>query len=85
MLIERNLERQAREQCQRIQQDNMLLAQDQKAFQKYLNEEVIVNWTLECVSVNCGVIISGNFTFRCTNINLRRLSIRNSIPHRARA
>ncbi|KAM7535645.1 hypothetical protein Aperf_G00000096372 [Anoplocephala perfoliata] len=40
MLMERNYERQAREQCKQILQENMLLAQDQRAFQKFLNEEM---------------------------------------------
>ncbi|KAL5960454.1 RIB43A-like with coiled-coil protein 2 [Taenia solium] len=40
LLLERNLERQARDYRKKVAQENMLLAQDQKAFQKYLNEEV---------------------------------------------
>ncbi|VUZ38971.1 unnamed protein product, partial [Hymenolepis diminuta] len=40
LLIERDYERQLRERRRQIQEENMLLAEDQKSFQKYLNEEV---------------------------------------------
>nr|CUU99139.1 hypothetical transcript [Hymenolepis microstoma] len=40
LLIEKDYERKLRERRREIQQENMLLAEDQKTFQKYLNEEV---------------------------------------------
>ncbi|VDO06450.1 unnamed protein product [Rodentolepis nana] len=40
LLIEKEYERILRERRRQIQQENMLLAEDQKTFQKYLNEEV---------------------------------------------
>ncbi|VDM33751.1 unnamed protein product [Hydatigera taeniaeformis] len=40
LVLERNLEQQARDYRKRVAQENLLLAKDQKTFQKYLNEEV---------------------------------------------
>ena len=40
MLVERSVERQAQDYRRQLLRENMLLAKDQKAFQKYLNEEV---------------------------------------------
>ncbi|VDL57268.1 unnamed protein product [Hymenolepis diminuta] len=46
LLIERDYERQLRERRRQIQEENMLLAEDQKSFQKYLNEEVIMRYII---------------------------------------
>lgn len=53
LLLERNLERQARDYRKKVAQENMLLAQDQKAFQKHLNEEVSNYFTEFLCSHHC--------------------------------
>ncbi len=80
MLIDRQMEREARDYRKKIAQENIMLARDQKAFQQYLKDEVMPSLVLTLPTHSMTMsFIPNRLCFSSTQINQQRHSSINSI------